>query len=560
MEGCSGFRFSASNKELYTTETKKDSLDALWFKNIIIYNLDIEVFKDSNNDGIGDIRGLTEKLGYIDSLGIDVIWLAPFQPTPNKDDGYDVSDYCAIDPRLGTWQDLAELMEKAKQHHLRIIMDLSLNHTSNEHSWFIQSKDPTSPYRSWYSWSLEKPSNRTKGMGFPGVEKEIWSWDSSAQAYYYHRFYTFEPDLNTNNPAVQQEVKHIIQFWLDKGMSGFRIDAVPFFVEVPETKGKKFERRQELLIPLRQLVDSLKPNAIFLGEINVPPKEDILYFGESGERMNMIFNFFVNQYIFYALASENTTSLKDALSRTSINPPNTVWGQFLRNHDEVDLGKLTKHDKKRVYKEFGPEPYMQLYNRGIRRRLAPMLANRQQMELAYSLLFSLPSTPVIRYGDELGMGDDLRLKERLSVRTPMQWNDKKFSGFTNGNSPIRPVIDSGAYSYRTINVAVESEDKNSLLNWTRQMILLRKSLPEISYGKCEILKSDKHVLMMRYVWQGKKIITIHNFSNEPVHVTFNENGRLACLSDSSANLIPSKNNIYSMRLPALAYKWYKVLN
>ena len=494
-----------------------DSTGDLWFKQASIYTLDVEVFQDSDGDGIGDINGLIQRLGYIDSLGATVIWLAPFQPTPNKDDGYDISDYYAVDPHLGTEDDFRKLVAAANQKGMKIIMDLVVNHTSNQHPWFQQGRQSdTSPFHSWYVWSKERPKNYNEGMVFPGVQESIWTFDSIAGEYYYHRFYDFQPDLNVQNPAVLAEVRKIIKYWLDAGVAGFRLDGVPFFIEVPQTKGKEFDHQYGILNQLHQYVQSLRKDAIILGEANVPPKENNHYFGERGEGMQMMFNFFVNQHLFYALATGDAKPLKEALEATSSIPKASQWAQFLRNHDEVDLGRLSNSDREKVYTAFGPEANMQLYDRGIRRRLAPMMHNnRKELELAYSLLFSLPSTPVVRYGDEIGMGDDLRLPERYAVRTPMQWSAERQGGFTTAVKAVRPVIDTGAFRYENINVMKERRDSSSLLTWMKRMIRLRKACPEIGFGSWKLMNTDSpNVLAIQYDWQGKTLIVLHNFSHE----------------------------------------------
>lgn len=542
-----------------TSPVALDSTDELWFKQAIIYTLDVEVFQDSDGDGTGDINGLIQRLGYIDSLGATVIWLAPFQPTPNKDDGYDVSDYYAVDSRLGTLNDFRKLVAAAGQKGIRIIMDLVVNHTSNQHPWFQQARQSdSSPFHSWYVWSKEKPGNYNKGMVFPGVQKSIWTFDSTAGEYYYHRFYDFQPDLNTQNPAVQNEVRKIMKYWLDAGVAGFRLDGVPFFIEVPQTKGEEFDHQYGILNGLRQYVQSLRRDAVILGEANVPPKENSHYFGKKGEGLQMLFNFFVNQQLFYALATGDAASLKDALAATSDIPKVSQWGQFLRNHDEVDLGRLSNSDRQKVYTAFGPEKNMQLYDRGIRRRLAPMLKNnRPEMALAYSLLFSLPSTPVIRYGDEIGMGDDLSLRERYSVRTPMQWSAERQGGFTSASNAVRPVLDTGTYGYKYVNVKKELADSSSLLTWTRRMIGLRKSCPEIGYGSWKLLPTGSaHVLAIQYNWQGRTLVVLHNFSNEPQEVKTDD----WKLKGSFYDILASKQLAVggSVVLPGYGYHWLRI--
>ena len=541
-----------------------DSIKHLWYKNSIIYTLDVEVFKDSDNDGCGDFKGLTSRLGYIDSLGADAIWLAPFQPTPNLDDGYDVSDYYTIDKRYGSWEDFNAFMQRAKAMNMKVLMDLVVNHTSNKHPWFQEArKNKNSPYYQWYIWSKELPENYNVGMVFPGVQKSIWTYDTTAGEFYYHRFYSFQPDLNTQNPAVQNEVKKVIKFWMDRGINGFRLDGVPFFIEVPQKKGEKFEHQYEILKEMRQYVNSLDEDAIILGEANVLPNENKDFFGEKGDGMHMMFNFFVNQHLFYALAAGDVGPLKNALERTKTIPRDAEWGQFLRNHDEVDLGRLSNREREEVYAKFGPEKNMQLYDRGIRRRLAPMMNNnRKQLELAYSILFALPSTPVLRYGDEIGMGDDLRLQERLSVRTPMQWNETKNAGFTNNDKAVRPVINSGPFGYKDVNVADELKDEQSLLHWTMRMTKLRKDCPEIAYGTWEMPDTGSdNVLAIRYTWHSRELLVVHNFSNEEKEVNFKtKESRYKNIRDIITGQSTQLNDdgSYSVKLPGYGYSWLRM--
>lgn len=460
-------------------------IEDLWYKNAVIYALNLESFMDGNGDGCGDFEGLIRRIDYLEALGVDAIWLGPFQPSPNRDHGYDISDYYGVDPRYGSSGDFVEFMHHAKSRGIRVLMDLVVNHSSDQHEWFKSSRsDPTSRYRDWYIWSRKRPKNWKKGMVFPGVQKATWTKDSEAGEYYFHRFYDFQPDLNMDNPEVRTEVRRIMGFWLQMGVSGFRVDAVPFILESPPKDDGQLEHLHfEYLQQMRAFLEWRTAGAIMLGEANVLPKENRRYFGTNGDGIHMMFNFFVNQHLFYALASGEVRPLVGALRQTRSLPPTSQWANFLRNHDELDLGRLTNEQRATVFERFGPEPDMQLYDRGIRRRLAPMLGDRSHIELAYSLLFALPGTPVMRYGDEIGMGDDLSLNERDAVRTPMQWSSEPNGGFTNAQKAERPLIESGPFSYREVNVDRQRRDPNSLLNWTVRMIRLRKECPEIGWGE-----------------------------------------------------------------------------
>ena len=547
-----------NNKETATKEIPADSAQAWWYKSAVIYNVDAEKFKDADGDGIGDFKGLTQTLPYINSLGFNTIWLAPFQPTPNLDDGYDIADFYSVDKRLGTMQDFEAFMQAANQLRIHVIMDLVVNHTSNQCPWFQQAeRDTTSAYHNWYVWQKQRPENYNIGMVFPGVQKEIWSYDTTAKEYYYHRFYAFQPDLNMQNLAVQAEVRKIIKFWMSKGMSGFRMDAVPFVIEVPQLKGDNFPLQFQIITQMRNYIQSLRKDAVILGEANVEPKQNKDYYGANGERINMMFNFWVNQHLFYSLTSGKIKMLVNALNDTKNIPQQSQWGQFLRNHDEVDLGRLTKSEREEVFKRMGPEKNMQLYNRGIRRRLAPMLDNLEMEKMAYSLLLSLPSTPVIRYGEEIGMGDDLGLNERESVRTPMQWDSTKDAGFSTAAVTIHAVIDTGEFTYKKVNVAAEEKDSNSLLSFIKHAIHIHKSLPEISFGNWSIIDvKSNHVLCIEYKWQGKTLIVLHNFSNEKQTINLHENHPLqVLLSSSNTNAVDGNKDI---SLDGYGFVWLEI--
>jgi maltose alpha-D-glucosyltransferase/alpha-amylase len=471
----------------------------LWYKNAIIYNLDVESFFDANGDGHGDFAGLMRRLDYLAGLGITCLWLSPFQPSPNRDNGYDITDYYGVDPRYGSLGDFVEFMHQARGRGIRVIMDLVINHTSDQHPWFQAARgDKRSPYREWYIWSARRPKDLHEGMVFPGVQRTTWTYDREAGAYYFHRFYPFQPDLNTQHPAVRAEIRRIMGFWLELGIAGFRVDAVPFIIEVQDPHGQDIQQFA-YLHDLRDLLQRRCGHAILLGEANVLPPEHLQYFGRRGDRLQMLFNFFVNQHLFYALASADARPLARALRTTRAVPPSAQWGQFLRNHDELDLGRLTEAQRQQVFARFGPEPAMQLYGRGIRRRLAPMLGNRPQLELAYSLLFTLPGTPVMRYGDEIGMGDDLTLPERTAVRTPMQWSAEPQAGFSTAEQLVVPVITQGVYAYAQVNVEAQRRDPQSLLNWTERLIRLHKECPEFGWGRWQVLRTNSpHVLAVRY--------------------------------------------------------------
>lgn len=528
-----------------------------WYRNSIIYNLDVDIFKDSDGDGIGDFKGLIEKMPYLDALGIEVIWLSPFQPSPDKDDGYDISNYYGIDPRLGKMSDFDDFLLEAKKRNIKVVMDMVLNHTSIEHPWYKQARsDSNVVTRSRYVWSKSRPNDFDKGMVFEGIQTETWSYDEIAKQYYFHRFYDFQPDLNYQNKEVQKEALKILQFWSAKGVKGFRLDAVPFIIDVPESGAAKPAKMFGVLDSIVRGSKAIDKETVLLGEANVAPKENLEYFGEKGERLQMMFNFYVNQYLFYSMAEGKTNTLINALNETRQKPAPSQWAYFLRNHDEVDLGRLSKSQQNQVYKQFGPEQNMQLYNRGIRRRLAPMLHNQAQLKMAYSILYSLPGAPVIRAGEEIGMGDDLTLQERLSVRTPMQWDNSKNGGFSTASKTFRPVINMGDYGYQKINVALESADRGSLLNFIRSLISIRKLIPELGTSDWQVLEvNNDAVLAIEYKTSKSAITVIHNFGKNStladLPLTGTEEVLLGKIEKSTKGKIsiPAYGSIWLKKLP-----------
>jgi maltose alpha-D-glucosyltransferase/alpha-amylase len=539
-------------------------INDLWYKNAIVYCLSVGTYLDTNADGIGDFQGLLRRLDYLQGLGVTAIWLLPFQPTPGRDDGYDVSDYYGVDPRYGSLGDFVEFTQGCRQRGLRVLIDLVVNHTSNQHPWFQEArKDPKSKYRDWYVWSKKKPRNANKGMVFPGVQKSTWNYDEVAKAWYFHRFYDFQPDLNTTNPEVQAEILKIMGFWLQLGVSGFRMDAVPFIISAKGANIRRPVEQYDMLRTFREFLTWREGDAIILAEANVLPNVDLNYFGTSGERVQMMFNFEVNQHLFYALASRDTRPLVKALQTTKPRPATAQWAQFLRNHDELDLGRLTKKQRRAVFDAFGPEPNMQLYKRGIRRRLAPMMeGDRRKLELAYSLMLTLPGTPVLRYGDEIGMGDNLDLPERNCARTPMQWSDEPQAGFTEGDKPIIPVVSEGPYGFEHVNVAAQKRDPGSLMDWTERMIRMRKEVPEIGWGDFAILATGTpEVLAMRYDWRNNSVLFVHNLGPIPTEVKFGAgakvDGQLVnLLSDDHST--PGASGKHSMLLEPYGYRWFRI--
>ena len=541
-------------------------INDLWYKNAVIYCLSVGTYMDANGDGIGDFQGLMRRLDYLHGLGVTAIWLMPFQTSPCRDDGYDVADYYNVDPRYGTLGDFIEFTHGAKQRGIRVLIDLVVNHSSDQHPWFKQARsDPNSKYRNWYVWSKKKPPHSNEGMVFPGVQKTTWNYDREGKAWYFHRFYDFQPDLNTSNPEVQAEILKIMGFWIQAGVSGFRMDAVPFIISTKGPKVRKPKQQFDMLRVFREFLQWRQGDCIVLAEANVLPETDMHYFGEDGDRMQMMFNFQVNQHLFYALAAADTRPLIKALKATKARPATAQWGIFLRNHDELDLGRLQEKQRQTVFAAFGPDKNMQLYDRGIRRRLAPMLGGDQRrLELAYSLMFTLPGTPVIRYGDELGMGDDLTLPERGCARTAMQWSNEPHGGFTKNPKPHTPVIDKGPYGYQHINAAIQRRHADSLLNWTERIIRMRKEVPEIGWGNFTALNvRDPAVLALRYDWRNNSVLFLHNLHEQPREILVDPGvnraeGKLLVNLLAEDHSRANESGKHRVVLEGYGYRWYRV--
>lgn len=493
----------------------------LWYENAILYCLDVETFMDSNGDGVGDFPGLTQRLDYLAGLGITCIWLMPFFPTPGKDDGYDVADYYRVDPRLGDLGDFVDFVFEAQERGLRVIIDLVVNHTSDQHPWFQEArKGKSSPYYDYYVWRDDEPEDTSDKVVFPGEQESIWSWDDQAKAWYLHHFYSHQPDLNILNPEVRNEIRKIMGFWLELGVSGFRIDAAPFLIGMTGLDGH--DRPDDPHIYLRQMRDFIqlrRGDAIFLGEVDVGLSTIADYFG-GGNQLHLLFNFIVNRFLFLALAHKTADPLTLGLMELPSIPDTGQWVNFLRHHDELNLSRLTEAQRQEVFAEFAPSKNMQIYDRGLRRRLATMFDDdRKRLELANSLLFALPGTPVLYYGEEIGMSENLAVDGRLAVRTPMQWTPGRNGGFSDGASRelVRPMVSRGKYSFKDRNVATQRADRNSLLNWMASLIRTRKECPEIGWGERTIVTADAPgIFALRYDYDGGFVLLLHNLSPDPV--------------------------------------------
>ncbi|QRK05935.1 alpha-glucosidase C-terminal domain-containing protein [Archangium violaceum] len=539
-------------------------IEDLWYKNAVIYCLDVETFMDGNGDGVGDFLGLRRRLDYLAGLGVTCLWLLPFFGSPNRDNGYDVSDYYTVDPRLGDLGDFVAFSQQAKLHGIRLIIDLVVNHTSDQHPWFQKARrDERSPYRDYFLWSKEKPADWDEGMVFPGTQKATWTYDEEAKAYYFHRFYAFQPDLNISNPRVRGEILKIMGFWLELGVSGFRVDAVPFLIE---QRGLPQKRREEdaftFLSEMREFLSWRRGDAILLAEANVP-MEDIGAYFDDGHRMQLVLHFLANQKLFLSLVDEDATPLVQLLETSPRFRPVAQWAQFLRNHDELDLGRLTDAERQRVFQKMGPEREMQLYGRGLRRRLATMLeGDAHWLNFAYSLLFTLPGTPVLWYGEEIGMGEHLGLEDRQSVRTPMQWSSDPNAGFSRAADTVKPLVEEGPTSYRRVNVASQRRDPDSLLNHVERLVRMRKECPELGWGEYSVLDTGaRSVLGLRYDWKGNVMVVLHNFARAPRAVTLELKGaRSATLVNvfSGEHVKPSRDGVYPLRLEAHGFGWFRL--
>jgi maltose alpha-D-glucosyltransferase/alpha-amylase len=462
----------------------------LWYRNAVIYQIDPSLFRDANGDGCGDLRGITERLDYVRGLGATAIWLMPFYGSPFLDAGYDVSDHMTVDPRFGDLADLVALLEKADELGLHVIVELVVQHTSDQHPWFQAARaDRHSPYRDYYLWADEPVETAAQPI-FPTIEDSVWHWDEVAGQYYRHIFYRHEPDLNLANPRVIAEIERIMAFWLRLGVSGFRLDAASHLIE--QAGGGQEEKGFWLLDHLHDFVSLRRPEVILMGEVDVEPEGYVDYFG-AGDRLTVLLDFWVNNHFFLAMARSEAEPLARAIRSQPVPPERARYAVWLRNHDELDLERLGEQEREEVMQAFAPDPQMRAYGRGIRRRLAPMLdGDVRRQAMANAVLLSLPGTPVLRYGEEIGMGDDLSRPERLAVRTPMQWSCEEHGGFSSAPAGklAAPPIDRGDYGYARLNVYAQTLQPDSLLSRTSNMLRTRIGLKEIGHGRYRTVESD----------------------------------------------------------------------
>jgi trehalose synthase len=500
---------------------RRKATSDLWWKNAVVYCLDVQTFLDSDGDGCGDLPGLIERVDYLAGIGITCLWLMPFYPSPERDDGYDIVDFYAVDPKLGTLGDLAELVRTANDRGLRVIADLVPNHTSIRHPWFQSARSsPDSPYREFYVWRDEKPEEKPGDVVFPDQEDSNWAYDEQAGKWYLHRFYSEQPDLNVANPEVRDEIAQIAGFWLQQGLAGFRVDAVPFLIEPTGMPEGAIQDPHELLRDLRAYAGRRRGDAVLLGEVNLPPDQLGAFFGGDGRReLDLVFNFHAMQYLYLALARADATPLEEAMGRLPDLPEECQWASFVRNHDELTLDQLSDDERQEVFAAFGPTKDVQVYGRGIRKRLPTMLDGDQaRMRMVYSLMFALPGTPVLFYGEEIGMGENLDIEGRMAVRSPMQWSNDQNAGFSAVEDPeqlCRPLAPHPA------DVASQRRDPDSLLNWFERLIRRRKECPELGWGRFRLLETaERPVFAHRADWDGSAVVAVHNLGGEAVRTSF----------------------------------------
>ena len=495
----------------------------LWWRVASIYCVDVEKYADSDGDGIGDFRGLTERIEHLDRLGVTCIWLMPFYPTANRDDGYDITDYYAIDPRLGTLGDFVEFMRTARHHGMRVIADLVVNHTSDQHPWFKASKSSRDDaYRDWYVWRDQPPEDGPKGEVFPGEQDGVWTKHRGTGQYYLHRFYPHQPDLNVTNPEVRDEIARIMGFWMELGLSGFRVDAVPFLLETDGTVDPtSLDDPHDFLRDLRAFMHRRNGESVLLGEVNLPYQQLVTYFGDDADELTMCFDFVGMQAMYLSLARRDASPLAHALRDRPAAPQEGQWATFVRNHDELTLDKLTRSERQEVFDAFGPDEDMQIFDRGLRRRLPPMLdGDLDRIKMVYSLLYSLPGTPVLFYGEEIGMGENLDVPGRLAVRTPMQWAAGPTAGFTTADprDMVLPVPD-GEYGPDHVSVAQQLHDPDSLMAWIQMINRRFRECPALGLGEVTVHDvAEPAVLAHQLTADGDTVVVLHHLGEEPVDV------------------------------------------
>jgi len=540
-------------------------MDPLWYKDAIIYQLHIKAYRDSNRDGYGDFPGLIEKLDYIESLGVNCVWLLPFYPSPLRDDGYDIADYQGIHPQYGTLDDFQRFLEEAHARGIRVITELVVNHTSDQHAWFQRARQAPkgSPERDWYVWSDDPGRYGDARIIFTDTEKSNWTWDPVAGQFYWHRFFSHQPDLNFDNPAVLEAVTDVMRFWFRMGVDGMRLDAIPYLVERDGTNCENLPETHEVLKALRRALDAEFPGRVFLAEANQWPSDVIPYFGNSDE-CHMAFHFPLMPRMYMALRKEDRSPIVEILAQTPPLPADCQWAIFLRNHDELTLEMVTDEERDYMYREYARDSRMRI-NVGIRRRLAPLLDNgRRQMELMNALLMTMPGTPIVYYGDEIGMGDNVYLGDRNGVRTPMQWSPGWNAGFSDGDQQALyfPLIVDPPYGYQAVNVAGEERTQTSLLRWTRRIIKVRKTHRAFGRGSFEmLLPENRRVLAFLRHWEDEVILCVNNLSRfvQPVELNLHRwRGQTPIELIGNIPFPPIGDQPYFLSLGPHGFYWFRL--
>jgi maltose alpha-D-glucosyltransferase/alpha-amylase len=538
--------------------------DPLWFKDAVFYEIYVRGFYDSDGDGIGDFRGLTQKLDYLEWLGVDCLWLLPMYASPLRDGGYDIADYYAILPEYGTLEDFRIFLNAAHARGIRVITDLVVNHTSDIHPWFKEaSSSPDSPRRDWYVWSDTPERYKEARIIFTDTEKSNWTWCETAKSFYWHRFFSHQPDLNYDNPEVQQAMLDAVDYWLDFGIDGFRVDAVPYLYEREGTNCENLAETHDFLKKLRAHAQRRHPNALLLGEANQWPEDVVEYFGE-GLEFHMNYHFPIMPRLFMALRQEDRRPIVEILERTPDIPASCQWGMFLRNHDELTLEMVTDEERDYLYNEYAKDRRMRL-NVGIRRRLAPLLDNsRRRIELLHAILFSMPGSPFIYYGDEIGMGDNIYLGDRDGVRTPMQWSPDRNAGFSKADFEklYFPVINNPLYGFQSVNVESQARYDSSLLHWMRQMILLRKQHHVFGRGAMRFVKPEnRKIFAFVREHEGETVLCVFNLSQfaQPVELDLAEFDGRTPIEMLGKTRFPSITAApYQLALAPLSFYWLRI--
>jgi maltose alpha-D-glucosyltransferase/alpha-amylase len=539
--------------------------DPLWYKDAVIYQLHVKSFYDSNGDGIGDFRGALQRMDYVADLGVTCLWLLPFFTSPLRDDGYDVADYRSIHPDYGTLDDFQAFLTAAHDRGMQVIIELALNHTSDQHAWFQRARraPPGSPERDYYVWSDTADKYAGVRIIFVDTEPSNWTWDTEANAYYWHRFFSHQPDLNYDNPAVLREILGVVDYWLGMGVDGLRLDAVPYLVERDGTSCENLPETHAVIRAIRQHVDGHYANRMLLAEANQWPVDVRAYFGDADE-CHMAYHFPLMPRLFMAIHQEDRFPIAEVLSRTPDIPDSCQWALFLRNHDELTLEMVTEEERDYMYLAYTADPEARL-NVGIRRRLAPLLANdRRRIELLTALLFSLPGTPIIYYGDEIGMGDNIELGDRHGVRTPMQWSAADNAGFsTAGPEQLYcPVITDPVYSYRAVNVEAQQHDAASLLHWMRNMVGLRKLFNVFGRGSIEFLTPDNRKVVAHVRrYEQDQILCVANLSRsaQPVTLDLSAFAGATPIEMQGYTAFPEIDDTpYVLTLGAYGYYWFEL--